>query len=59
MKKFTTFKGNDFLEDILTKTDGQKDARTIYNEIIDDIFLNEIQENLDDKNLINNLAERK
>jgi len=43
----------------MNKTEGMKGDRTIYNDILDDVFLNEIQENLEDQKLVENLQTRR
>ena len=46
IQKYSTFKTNDFLDNMIRQTEEEVDARTIYNDILDDVFLNEIKENL-------------
>ena len=55
LKKKVTFKPNDFIEDIIANAENLKDNRTIYNEILDDVYLNEIKENLDDEKLVDTM----
>ena len=44
-----------FIDEILAETEGVKDRRSAYNDILDDVFLKELKENISDTELIQGL----
>ena len=44
-----------FIDEILIETDGVKVTKSIYNDILDDVYLKEVKENLNDQDLVDKL----